>query len=139
MYNERILEIFKNPTNVGIVQSASGVGQYIDPETADNFKLYIKVENAKIVEASFKAFSGVVGVALMSTLTEMVKNLPVEDLTKITAKDLAEKVGEVDKYNKYLLNDCVEVLAATYKDYQKKLEKEQKEKEAKEKKAKKIT
>lgn len=135
MYSERILEIFKNPTNVGIIQGASGVGQYINPETADNFKLYIKVENAKIVEASFKAFSGVVGVALMSILTEMVKDMPVDDMVKITAKDLVEKVGEVDKYNKYLLNDCVEVLAATYKDYQKRLEKEQKE--AKEKKAKK--
>ena len=61
MYSERILEIFKNPTNVGIIQGASGVGQYINPETADNFKLYIKVEEEKIVESSFKAFSGIVG------------------------------------------------------------------------------
>jgi nitrogen fixation NifU-like protein len=128
MYSEKVLELFKNPTNVGIIQGASGVGQYINPETADNFKLYIKVEEGKVVESSFKAFSGVVGVALMVTLTEMVKDLPVDDLVKITAKDIAEKIGLIDKEDKYLLDDCVETLAATYKDYQKRLEKEQKAK-----------
>ena len=131
MYSEKVLELFKNPTNVGIIQGASGVGQYINEETADNFKLYIKVEAGKVVEASFKAFSGVVGVALMVTLTEMLKNLPVEDLTKITAKEIYEKIGLLDKEYKYLLDDCVEVLAATYKDYQKRQEKLEKEAKSK--------
>ena len=128
MYSEKILELFKNPTNVGIIQGASAVGQYINPETADNFKLYIKVEENKIVEASFKAFSGVVGVALMVTLTEMLKNKPLDDLTKITAKDIAENIGLIDKEYRYLLDDCVETLLATQKDYQKRLEKEAKAK-----------
>lgn len=128
MFSEKVLEIFKNPTNVGIILGASAVGQYINPQTADNFKLYIKVEDGKIVSASFKAFSGVVGVALMVTLTEMLKNIPVDDLTKITANDIYEKIGQLDECYKYLLDDCVATLIATYKDYQKKLEKEAKAK-----------
>ena len=131
MYSEKVMELFKNPTNVGIIQGASGVGQYINKETADNFKLYIKVEEGKIVEASFKAFSGVVGVALMVTLTEMLKDMPVEDMTKITAKEIYENIGLLDKEYKYLLDDCVAVVAETYKDYQKKLEKLEKEAKAK--------
>lgn len=129
MYSERILEIFKNPANVGIIQGASGVGQYVNPQTADNFKLYIKVEGGKVVDASFKAFSGVVGVALMSLLTEMVKGLAIEDLLKIDANALEENLGRVDKEYKYLVYDVLETISATYEDYQKRLEKERKEAE----------
>ena len=123
MFSEKILEIFKNPTNVGITQGASAVGQYINPETADNYKLYVKVEDGKIVESSFKAFTGVVGIALMTTLTEMVKGLTIDELTKIEPKSIVERIGAIDADYMYLLNDCVLTLNATYDDYQKRLEK----------------
>ena len=128
MYNQKMLEIFKNPTNVGILQSASGVGQYINPETADNFKLYVKVEDGKITESSFKAFTGIVGIALMVTLTEMVKDMPIAEILNIDEKSIEERLGYLDTEDKYLLKDCVETIKATYDDYQKRLEKEQKAK-----------
>lgn len=131
MYNKKSLEIFTNLTNVGVLQGASAVGQYINPETSDNFKLYVKVEDGKIIASSFKAFSGVVGVALMSTLTELVKDLKIEELANFDMKSLEEKLALDDK-DRYLLEDVKSAILATVEDYQKRLEKEQKaEKKAK--------
>ena len=126
MYNQKILDVFRNIQNVGIVQSANAVGQYINPETADNFKLYLKLEDKKVVSSSFKAFTGIVGVALMSTLTEMVVGLNIEDLPNFDTKTLEEKVGKLDAEDKYLLDDLSKTLSATLEDYQKRLEKDQK-------------
>lgn len=125
MYSEKIMNTFLNPSNVGIIQGADGVGQFVDNTTADTFKLYIKVEDGKITNASFKAYTGVVGIAIMSTLTTMLKDVQVEDATKIDINAIKLQVGEVDKEHSYLLGDAIETLKATYTDYQKKLAKEQ--------------
>ena len=125
MYSEKLMNTFLSPSNVGIIQGADGVGQFVDNATADTFKLYIKVENGKITNATFKAYTGVVGIAIMSTLTTMLKDVQVDDATKIDANAIKLQVGEIDKEHSYLLSDAVETLKATYADYQKKLAKEQ--------------
>lgn len=125
MYSEKIMNIFLNPNNVGIIQGANGVGQYADSLTADTFKLYIKVEDGKIVDASFKAYSGVVGIAIMSTVTTMLIDVSVEDMQKISADAIKLQLGEIDAEHLYLVDDAVETIRATYVDYQKKLAKEQ--------------
>ena len=83
MYSAKVINLFANAENVGILQSASGVGVYTNEKTNEVFKMYLKIENNFIVNASFKAYTGVVGVAVMSTLTEMLKNMPLENTAEI--------------------------------------------------------
>ena len=124
MYSAKVINLFANAENVGILQSASGVGVYTNEKTNEVFKMYLKIENNFIVNASFKAYTGVVGVAVMSTLTEMLKNMPLENTTAIKSKEILEELGEVDKKFAYLANDALESLKLAIADYQKKLEKE---------------
>lgn len=123
MYSAKVINLFANAENVGILQSASGVGVYTDEKTNEVFKLYLKIENNYIVNASFKAYTGVVGVAVMGTLTEMLKNMAIENTANVTAKDILAEL-EVESYQKYLAQDAVESLKLAITDYQKKLEKE---------------
>ena len=55
MYSEKVMNLFANPNNVGILQSASGIGVYTDEKTNEIFKLYLKIENNYVVNSSFKA------------------------------------------------------------------------------------
>src|SRR5574344_1433568 len=121
MYNENIMNLFANPKNVGIIQGASGVGQFVDEKTDDIFKLYIKVENETIVEASFKAYTGVFGTAVMSVLTELLKNKKISDASNIEEKELISQIGEIEKIDEYIVADAIDSLKLAISDYEKKL------------------
>lgn len=134
MFSQKVMNIFLNPQNVGILQSASGVGQFTDEKKNDVFKIYVKIENNVITDASFKAFTGVAGTAVASTLTCMVKNKTIEDAQKIEEKELLTEVGgHIAEYDTYVVADAIDAFKLAIADYQKKVEKEQ-EKQTKSKK-----
>lgn len=129
MFSERITNLFLNPQNVGILQNASGVGTFTDEKTNDIFKIYIKVENNIIIDASFKAFTGVVGTAVSSVLTSFVKNKSLDDALKFEEKELINEVGShIAEYDNYVVVDAIDALKLAISDYQKKLEKENQKK-----------
>ena len=56
MYSNRVLEIFKSPTNAGGLQGANGTGKYTDETCGDCVKIYLKVNEDKFVtDARFKS------------------------------------------------------------------------------------
>ncbi len=123
MYSEKVINLFANAENVGILGSASAVGVYTNEKTNEVFKLYLKIENDKIIDASLKAYTGVVGVAIMSTFAEMLKDMTLENAGNITGRDILKEVGKIDKKFEYLANDVVESYKLAIEDYQEKLEK----------------
>ena len=123
MYSEKIINLFANAENVGILNSASAVGVYTDEKTNEVFKLYLKFENDTILDASLKAYTGVVGVAIMSTFAEMLKGKTLENAGNITARDVLKEMGNIDKKFEYLAQDVVESYRCAMEDYQEKLEK----------------
>lgn len=128
MYSKKMLELFREPHNTGILQSASGVGIYEDENTHEIFKLYIKIENETIIDASYKVYSGVAGIAIMSVLTDMLKNKSMKDAEKLEEKELLEELGNLEAQKHYLLKDALESVKCAIEDYEKKLEKDAKKK-----------
>lgn len=123
MYSPQVINLFANAENVGIIQSASGVGVYTNEKTNEVFKLYLKIENGYIVDASFKAYTGVVGVAVMSIFTEMIKNISIVDAEKIESQQILNSIEDVEKKYNYLASNAIETLQLALQDYKKKLEK----------------
>ena len=72
MYSEQVLNEFFNPQNVGVIKDASGVGKVGNPACGDIMKVYIMVEDDKIVDAKFQTFGCGSAVAASSILTEMI-------------------------------------------------------------------
>lgn len=124
MYSEKVLKLFSEAKNVGILQSASGIGIYEDEKTNEIFKLYVKIENEAIIDASFKVYSGVLGIATMSVLTEILKNKSLEAACQIEEKELLAELGRVDSEQYYVLTDALQSVKLAIEDYRKKLEKE---------------
>lgn len=90
MYNEKVMNAFQNPKNVGEIEDYDGIGTVGNAVCGDIMQITIKVENGIIVDAKFKTFGCAAAVATSSTATEMVKDLTLEEALKITNKKVVE-------------------------------------------------
>ncbi len=93
MYNEKVIEAFRNPKNVGEIENADGVGTVGNASCGDIMQISLKIENDVIVDAKFKTFGCTAAIATSSTATEMVKGLTIEEALKITNKKVVETLG----------------------------------------------
>ncbi len=127
MYNQKVLEIFKNPKNAGGLHGANGVAKIIDKISGDVFKIYLKIDkNTNIIEeAKFKTMGCVASIVCSSVLTELVANKSIEQAKLISAQDILNVIGDLPNEKLFLLNTCIDLLNLAIADYFKKLEKEQ--------------
>ena len=93
MYNETVLEVFKNPKNVGEIENADGVGTVGNATCGDIMQITLKIENDVIVDAKFKTFGCAAAIATSSTATEMIKGMTIEEALTVTNKMVIEKLG----------------------------------------------
>ncbi|MFN3567541.1 MAG: Fe-S cluster assembly scaffold protein NifU [Caldimicrobium sp.] len=93
MYNEKVLEHFMNPKNVGEIPDADGVGIEGNPVCGDMMYLYIKVKDEKIEEIKFKTFGCAAAIAVSSILTEMVKGKTIDEALKLTKEEIVNELG----------------------------------------------
>lgn len=90
MYNEKVMDAFKNPKNVGEVENYDGIGVVGNASCGDIMQITIKVENNVIVDAKFKTFGCAAAVATSSTATDMVIGMTLEEALQLTNKKVVE-------------------------------------------------
>ena len=93
MYNEKVLEAFNNPKNVGEIENADGVGLVGNASCGDIMQIFLKIENDIIVDAKFKTFGCAAAIATSSTATEMVKGMHIDEALKLTNKKVVKCLG----------------------------------------------
>jgi NifU-like protein involved in Fe-S cluster formation len=54
MLNEKVMEYFTNPRNVGSMENASCIGDAGNPADGDTGRLYLRIEEERIVDAKVK-------------------------------------------------------------------------------------
>jgi nitrogen fixation NifU-like protein len=84
------MDHFMNPRNVGEIEGADGVGEVGNPACGDMMRLYLKVEDGRVVDAKFRTFGCGAAIASSSMLTEMIKGKTVEEAREITNHAVAE-------------------------------------------------
>lgn len=92
-YNEKTIEHYSNPRNVGEIENVSGVGEVGNPICGDIMKIYLKIENNVIIDVKFKTFGCGAAIAASSITTEIVKNKTIEEVLKLTNKDVINELG----------------------------------------------
>lgn len=93
MYNDKVMDHFMNPHNVGEIENADGVGTYGSPVCGDMMQMSIKVQNDIITDAKFKTFGCGSAIASSSAATDMIIGKTVEEALKITNKDVLNELG----------------------------------------------
>ena len=93
MYNEKVMDVFKNPKNVGEIENPDGSGTVGNASCGDIMMITLRIENEIIVDAKFKTFGCAAAIATSSTATEMIKGMTVEEALKVTNKKVVETLG----------------------------------------------
>lgn len=92
-YNDKVIEHYSNPRNVGIIEDANGVGEVGNPVCGDIMKMYLKIEDGIIKDVKFKTFGCGAAIATSSVSTEMVKGKTIEEALKLTNKQVVDELG----------------------------------------------
>ncbi|MFQ8602915.1 MAG: Fe-S cluster assembly scaffold protein NifU [Anaerovoracaceae bacterium] len=94
LYNDKVMEHFMNPHNVGVIEEADGIGTYGSPVCGDMMQISIKVdENDKITDAKFKTFGCGSAIASSSMATDMIIGMSVEDALELSNKKIVDELG----------------------------------------------
>lgn len=92
-YNEKVIENYANPKNVGKIEDADGIGEIGNPVCGDIMRIYLKVHNNKIIDVKFQTFGCGAAIASSSIATEMIKNKTLEEALQVTNKDVVSELG----------------------------------------------
>ena len=90
LYSEKVMDHFKNPRNVGVIDNADGVGEVGNAKCGDIMKIYLKIENDIIVDVKFETFGCGSAIASSSMATEMIKGKSIQEAMQLTNKAVAE-------------------------------------------------
>ena len=120
MYNEKVMEAFKNPKNVGEIENCDGLGKVGNASCGDIMQISLRIENEIIVDAKFKTFGCAAAIATSSTATEMIKGMTVEEALKVTNKKVVETLGGLPSQKLHCSVLAEEAIKKAIEDYQSK-------------------
>jgi len=94
MYQENILDHYKNPRNFGTIKNASVHHHEKNPLCGDELNLFLVIDkNKKIADVKFSGHGCAISQASASMLTEKMKGKSIEDVNKLTKEDILEMLG----------------------------------------------
>ncbi len=92
-YSDKVIDHYRNPRNVGKIDNADAIGEAGSLACGDSLKIYLKINNGIVTDAKFQTFGCGSAVASSSILTEMIIGKTVDEVKKITNKDIADQLG----------------------------------------------
>jgi nitrogen fixation protein NifU and related proteins len=94
-YNPKVLDLFRNPKNLGKMDDATVVAVAGNPACGDMVTFYLKINDQEIIErATFESYGCAANIATSSIVTELIKGLTLKSAwTDITWKKVTEEVG----------------------------------------------
>lgn len=120
MYNEKVLEAFQNPKNVGEIENYDGIGTVGNATCGDIMQITIKVENDIIVDAKFKTFGCAAAVATSSTATDMIIGMNVDEALTVTNKKVVDYLGGLPAQKLHCSVLAEEAIKKAIEDYKSK-------------------
>ncbi len=117
-YNKKVMEYFLHPVNAGEIENPDGVGEEGSLACGDMLKLTFKLgKDGRIADVKFKTFGCASAIASSSIMTEMVKGLTLEEASKITNKDIVDKLGGLPEQKMHCSVMGMEALQAAIANY----------------------
>lgn len=110
MYNEKVIDHFTNPRNVGEMPDADVVGESGSFKCGDTMKIYLKIEGDRIADIKFQTFGCGAAIASSSMLTEMAKGKTLEEARRITNEDVAAELGGLPPLKMHCSNLAADAL-----------------------------
>ena len=117
LYSEKVMDHFKNPRNVGIIENADGISEVGNPVCGDIMKIYLKIDNGIIKDVKFETFGCGSAIASSSMATEMIKGKTVEEALLLTNKAVTEALDGLPAHKIHCSVLAEEAIKSAVKDY----------------------
>ena len=117
LYSEKVMDHFRNPRNVGVIEDADGIGEVGNAKCGDIMKMYLKIRDGIIEDVKFETFGCASAVASSSMATELIKGQPVSEAMKLTNKAVAEALDGLPDYKMHCSVLAEEAIRNALNDY----------------------
>ena len=117
LYSEKLMDHFRNPRNIGVIEYADGIGEVGNAKCGDIMKIYLKIENDIITDVKFETFGCGSAIASSSMATELIKGKPVEEALSLTNKAVVEALDGLPAHKLHCSVLAEEAIKAALKDY----------------------
>ena len=122
LYSDKVMDHFRNPRNVGVIEDANGVGEVGNAKCGDIMKMYLKIEDDIIQDVKFETFGCGSAIASSSMATELIKGKPISEAMQLTNKAVAEALDGLPDYKMHCSVLAEEAIQAALDDYKKRKE-----------------
>lgn len=117
LYSEKVMDQFRNPRNVGVIENADGVGEVGNTVCGDIMKIYLKIKDGIIEDVKFNTFGCGSAIASSSMATEMIKGKPVSEALELTNKAVAEALDGLPAHKLHCSVLAEQAVKKAVKDY----------------------
>jgi nitrogen fixation NifU-like protein len=111
------MDHFMNPRNVGEIPDASATGTVGNAKCGDIMKVYLKIEDDRIIDAKFKTFGCGSAIATSSMATEMIIGKSVNEALELTNKAVAEALDGLPPIKMHCSLLAEQAVKAALKEY----------------------
>ena len=117
LYSETVMDHFRNPRNVGVIEDADGVGEVGNAKCGDIMKIYLKIRDDVIEDVKFETFGCGSAIASSSMATEMIKGKTIAEAMTLTNAAVAEALDGLPAYKMHCSVLAEEAIKAALADY----------------------
>jgi len=119
VYSDKVMDHFRNPRNVGVVEDADGTGRVGNPVCGDIMEMTIKVEDGRLVDVKFRTFGCGSAIATSSITTELVLGKTIDEALALTNRAVAQALDGLPPNKMHCSNLAADALHEAIKDYMK--------------------
>ncbi len=117
LYSEKVMDHFRNPRNVGVIEDADGIGEAGNPVCGDIMKIYLKIRDEVIEDVKFETFGCGSAIASSSMATEMIKGKALSEALALSNKAVAEALDGLPAHKMHCSVLAEEAIKKAVKDY----------------------
>ena len=117
LYSAKVMDHFRNPRNVGVLEDANGVGEVGNAKCGDIMKIYLKIEDDIIEDVSFETFGCGSAIASSSMATELIKGKPISEAMQLTNWAVTEALDGLPVHKIHCSVLAEEAIQAALEDY----------------------
>ena len=117
LYSEKVMDHFRNPRNVGVIENADAVGEVGNAKCGDIMKMYFKIEGDTLADVKFETFGCGSAIASSSMATELIKGKPLSEVAQLTNKAVAEALDGLPDYKMHCSVLAEEAIQSALEDY----------------------
>lgn len=118
LYSEKVMDHFRNPRNVGVIEDANGIGEVGNVVCGDIMKIYLKINSDEVIEdVKFETFGCGSAIASSSMATQMIKGKPVSEALKLTNQAVTEALDGLPPHKVHCSVLAEEAIKKAVNDY----------------------